>query len=202
MGTTLDLGPFWNHLSKARSSLGFQLEIFLNPVSISAPIGKSLFSNLWTLPAIQFLLLRRKFRGILKRGQEKWQSWQISAFADKKDHRVCQYLLLIGGESLRTNGQTRPYWFSISTSQPSMKPVNKIWNKSSLTNQLLVRCRKRDTSAERKGQAQSCRRIDREIRMNLGFAERLQQFWLHFLSSSGWPDTLKAGYCRMLSTDM
>ena len=63
MGTTLDLGPFWNHLSKARSSLGFQLQIFLNPVSISAPIGKSLFSNLWTLPAIQFLLLGRKFRG-------------------------------------------------------------------------------------------------------------------------------------------
>ena len=71
MGTTLDLGPFWNHLSKARSSLGFQLEIFLNPVSISAPIGKSLFSNLWTLPAIQFLLLGRKFRGDFETGSRK-----------------------------------------------------------------------------------------------------------------------------------
>ena len=110
---------------------------------------------------------------------------------------VNTYCLL--GESLRTNGQTRPYWFSISTSQRSMKPVNKIWNKSSLTNQLLVDCRKSSKSdciCSRKGQARSSQRIDRKIKMEwiLVLKVRLQQFWVHFLSS-GWPDTLKAGRC-------
>ena len=124
-GKTLDLGPFWN----LKSSIIARISI----TDFSKP--RFNFNSHWKFSEVFFQTfeLCRRYNsycweensgGILKRGQEKWQSWQISAFADKKDHRVCQYLLLIGGESVRTNGQTRPYWFSISTSQRNMKPMN------------------------------------------------------------------------------
>ena len=121
-GKTLDLGPFWN----LKSSIIARISItdFSKPrFNFSSHWKKFIFKPL-NFAGDTILIVEKKIQGDFETGSRKVTKLANISVRRQERPQSVSILIAYWGESLRTNGQTRPYWFSISTSQRNMKPMN------------------------------------------------------------------------------